>query len=75
MFHLSAAGAHIELRLLAFCQEGDKDLFPPEDSHPNGFVEGQEDGVQGSGREALTAPAPSTNPGSLFIQTLTARSV
>lgn len=42
MLHLSAAGAHTELNLLTFRQEGDKHLFLPEDSDPNAFVEGQE---------------------------------
>lgn len=75
MPHLSTAGTHAELRLLASCQEGDKHLFPPKDSDPDGSVEGQEDRVQGSGVEAQTAPAPLTKPGTLLIQTLTARSV
>ncbi|TNN37089.1 hypothetical protein EYF80_052751 [Liparis tanakae] len=45
--HLNAAVTHAELRLLTSCQEGDKHLFPPEDSDPNAFIEGQEDGLQG----------------------------
>lgn len=75
MLHLSAAGTHTELCLLASCQEGDEHLFPPQDSDPNSFVEGQEDGVQRGGSEARTTPAPPTNPGPRLIQTLTARSV
>lgn len=70
MLHLSAAGTHTDPCLLAFCQKGHKHLFPPQDSHTNGFVERQEDGLQGSW--ALTAPAPPTNSGTCLIQTLTA---
>lgn len=73
MLHLCAAGAHAELHLLASCQEGDKYLFPPENTDPDTFVEGQEDWAQEGGSEA--APAPAANPGTLLVQTLAACSV
>lgn len=72
MLHLSAAGTHTEFCLLAFCQKRDKHLFLLEDSDPDSFVKGQEDGMQGSGSHAQSAPSPPTNPGTRLIQTLTA---
>ncbi len=72
MAHLSAAGTHAELGLLTSCKKGNKHFFPPQDSDPHSFVEGQEDGMQRGGSEAVTAPAPPTNPGAFLIQTLTA---
>lgn len=75
MLHLCAAGAHAELHLLASRQEGDKNVFPPENTDPDTFVEGQEDWAQEGGSEADAAPAPAANPGTLLVQTLAACSV
>lgn len=75
MLHLCAACAHAKLHLLASRQEGDKNLFPPENTDPDTFVEGQEDGAQEGGGEADAAPAPAPNLGTVLVQTLAACSV